>query len=357
MQYTASWRAAMLAVVLVLVLAVAPGLAVAQETRAGSTVTVGPGETVDGLDVAAATVVVHGTVNGDLNGVAADVRISGSGVVTGDVNVAAASLSIDGEVQGGVSAGVATFSLGPTGSVGGAVDVGAADATFAGQVDGDVTVGADSILVADGAILGGELRYDGALTQRSGASIAGDVVRDDSIGGNEFQFSPVPDGVGAIYGLLANLVLGAILLVAFPGTSRAVARTVSEQPVRSGGFGLLTLVAVPVGLVVLALTIVGIPLTVVGAVLFAFVAWTAVVYGWFAIASWALARADVENDWAALATGLLAAAVVGLVPILGGVASFVALLLGLGALALVLDGYRREYRGTRRGPTTDASTA
>lgn len=357
MQYNVSRRVTVLVTVILLVLAAAPGLVAAQESRAGSTVTVGPGETVDGLNVAAGTVVVHGTVNGDLNGVAADVRVSESGVVTGDVNVAAASLAIDGEVRGDVNVGVATFVLGERGAVAGSVNVGAADATLAGQVDGDVAVGADRILVADSAVLGGELRYDGDLTQRSGAAIAGDVVRDDSIGGTEFQFSPIPDGVGAVYGFLANLVLGAVLLVAFPGTTRKIARTVADTPVRAGAFGFVTLVAVPIVLVALAITIVGIPLTILGAMLFALVAWTAVVYGWFAAASWTLGRFDVENDWAALAVGLLVAAVVGLVPILGGIMTFLVFLVGLGAIALVLDGYRRDRRNARRGATTDAPTA
>ena len=348
-------RTIVLVVVLTVVLAAAPGLAVA-ESRVGSTVTVGPDETVDGLEVAAATVVVHGTVNGNLDGVAADVRIADSGVVTGDVNVAAASLTIDGEVQGSVSAGVATFVVGDTGVVGGSVDVGAASATFAGQVDGDVTVGADTILLTDGAVLAGNLRYDGDLTQRGGASVAGDVVRDDSIGQTTFEFSPIPAGFGAIYGLLANLVLGAALLLVFPGTTRKVASTVADQPARAGAFGLVTLVAVPVVLFALALTIVGIPLTILGAVLFALVAWIATVYGWFATARWTLGRLDVDNDWAALVVGLVAAAIVGFVPILGGILSFVVFLVGLGALALVLDGYRRDRRQSRRETPADVST-
>ncbi|NHN43460.1 polymer-forming cytoskeletal protein [Halorubellus sp. JP-L1] len=356
MSHTSSRRASAFVVLLVLALAITPALAAA-ETRAGSTVTVGPGETVDGLEVAAATVVVHGTVNGNLDGAAANVRISDSGVVTGDVNVAAASLRIDGEVGGDVSAGVATFVLGDGARVGGAVDVGAADATFAGQVEGDVTVGADTILVADSAALGGELRYDGDLTQRSGATVAGDVVQDESIGGNQFGFSPVPTGAGAVYGFLANLVLGAILLIAFPGTTRAIARTVADQPVRAGAFGLLTLFAVPLVLVVFALTIVGLPVTVLGAFLFALVVWTAVVYGWYAVASWALGRVDVGNDWVALAVGLLANAILEFVPVLGPVVSFAVFLAGLGALALVLDDYRRNRRNARRGTTADAPTA
>jgi len=351
-------RAVSLVLVLVLALAGAPGLAAA-ETRAGSTVTIGPNQTVDGLDVMAATVVVHGTVDGDLSGVAADVRISETGVVTGDVNVAAASLEIDGEVRGSVSAGVATFTLGDGASIGGDVDLGAADATFAGRVAGDVTVGADTLVLADTAVLDGGLRYDGDLTRANGASVAGGVVRDESLGGNQFEFSPIPDGAGAVYGLLANFVLGAVLLVAFPGTSRAIASTVTDEPVRAGVVGLVGLVAIPIALVLVALTIVGIPLSIMAAFAFGFVAWAAVVYGWYAVGVWALSRTDAESDWIALGVGLVVATAIGFVPILGGVATFVVLLLGLGALVLVLDDYRRKYRNPRRGTAagTDAPTA
>jgi cytoskeletal protein CcmA (bactofilin family) len=356
MSPTLARRAIALVMVLTLVLAAGPGLAAA-ETRAGSTVTVGPGETIDSLEVVAATVVVHGTIEGNLDGAAADVRISETGVVEGDVNIAAASLTIDGDVRGDVSAGVATFVLGDGATVAGDLNVGAADATLAGQIDGDVAIGGDTIIVADSAVIAGELRYDGDLTQREGASVAGPVVRDDSLGQTEFEFTPLPDGVGAAYGFLANLVLGAILLVAFPGTTRAIASTVAEHPLRAGGYGFLVLIAIPVVLVLIALTIVGIPLTIIGAVLFAFVAWAATVYGWFAIASWTLARLDVENKWAALTVGLLVAAALGFVPILGGIVSFLVFILGLGALALVLDSYRRDRRNAGRGTTADTPTA
>ncbi|WP_435334531.1 bactofilin family protein [Haloarchaeobius sp. TZWWS8] len=343
-------RAAVLAVTLMLVLASIPGT-VAAESAIANTYVVAEGETVNGLDVVGATVVIRGTVQGDLNAAAADVRIEETGVVTGDVNVAAASLTIAGRVEGNVNAGVATLELREGSVVGGSVAAGAADATLAGEVTGNVELGADTIRVADTAVIGGDLRYDGDLQRAEGASIAGEVVRDDTIGAGDGAFSGVAEdvleGLFTVYGFVVNLVVGALLLLVLPRFSERVAARAITDPVKSGGVGLLALIAVPVALVLLALTIIGIPFTVVGALLFALVAWVAVIYGRFAIGSWLVAKAGGDNRWLALVVGLLVGLVFSWVPVVDGVLELAVFLLGLGALALVLKeefDARRERR-------------
>ncbi|WP_435348390.1 bactofilin family protein [Haloarchaeobius sp. HRN-SO-5] len=343
---TASRRILVSLMVLVVVLGSVPGLVAAESAVAGSYV-VEEGETVDGLDVLASTVVVRGTVNGDLNGAAADVRIEDTGVVTGDLNVAAASVDIAGRVDGDVSVGAATLRLLDGAVVGGQLNVGAADVTLAGTVRGDAAVGADVISVTDSAVVGGDLRYDGDLRQAEGASVGGSVVRDETIGQTEFDVLPaVTDWVLAVYGFFVNFLLGAVLLLVLPGFSRQVADRVADSPLESGGVGLLTVVAVPVALVLVALTIVGIPITLVGAGLFALVAWVAVVYGRFALGSWLVARAGGENRWVALTVGLLLGALFDLLGWVGGVFDGAVFLLGLGALVLVL--YDRYVGGRER---------
>lgn len=68
--------------------------------------------------------------------------------------------------------------------------------------------------------------------------------------------------------------------------------------------------------------------------------------GQYAVGSWALRAAGYEHRWLALVVGLLAVTLLGAVPIVGGLVELVALLLGLGALAISL---RRSYRTRRRG--------
>jgi hypothetical protein len=128
--------------------------------------------------------------------------------------------------------------------------------------------------------------------------------------------------------------------------------------VRTGGVGLLALVGVPVGLVLLVITLVGIPLAVVGAVAFAGAVWAGLVYGQYAVGVRALAAVDREGRWSALVVGLVGFALLGAVPILGGLLELGALLLGLGALVLGLrEAYRRRSgdRPADRQSTLDES--
>ncbi|MFC4405263.1 bactofilin family protein [Haloarchaeobius iranensis] len=338
--------------IIVLVLGSMPGL-VAAETASADSYVVEEGETVDGLEVVGATVVVRGTVDGDLSGAAADVTVAETGVVTGDVNVAAANIDIAGRVDGDVSSGGASIALAETAVVGGEFRVGASDVTIAGNVAGNVVVGADTIRLTETAVIGGDLRYDGDISGVEDAAVAGSVVRDESIGGAGVDVAPwVIDGALAVYGFVTNLLLGAALLLVLPGFSRAVADRAVSDPLRSGGVGLLTVVGVPVLLVLLVLTLVGIPFAVAGAVLFGLFGWVALVYGRFALGSWLVARAGGDNRWISLTVGLLLGTLFGMLPLVGGVVDVVVSLVGLGALVLVL--YARYGRGSREEPAPEA---
>ncbi|WP_439028189.1 bactofilin family protein [Haloarchaeobius sp. DT45] len=354
-------RFVVLIVTLLVVLGSIPGTVAAEQAIAGTYV-VEEGETVNGLEVVGATVVVRGTVQGDLNGVAADVRIEDSGVVTGDVNVAAASVTIAGRVDGNVNVGTATLRVLDGAVVGGKLAAGAADATIAGEIKGDVEMGADTIRLTDTAVVGGEFRYDAEeLVGVDQASIAGPVVRDESIGSGDFGFevaSDLAEGLFVLYGFIVNLVVGAILLLVLPGFSRRVADRVTSEPVKSGGVGLLALLAVPVALVLIAITIIGIPITLVGAGLFALTAWIALIYGRFAVGTWLVERAGGENRWLALVVGLLLGALFDLLSWVGDIANLAVFLLGLGALALVLSdeiGRNRDRKSPAGEESDEAS--
>lgn len=323
--------------------------AVPAQTGPAGSIIVEEGETSGGISTAAGTVVVRGTVNGDVNAVAGDVVIAESGRVTGNVNGAAGSLRIGGTVDGNVDFASGSVIFERTARVGGNVNLGAGTVVIAGTIDGDATVGADSIRVAPTAVIGGDLRYDATLTLQEGATVEGSVVRDDSIGGGMGPVGwgtnwTVPGWADSVYGFFANLVLGIVLLGLFPRFSNEVADTVRDRPVRSGGWGLLALVAVPMVLIAFAITIIGIPVALLGVFLYLFALWVGLVYGEYSVGRLLGTRLDVGGRWTALVIGLLVFAVLGLVPILGGLALAVASLLGLGALATALVGRFRARR-------------
>lgn len=326
-------RALPAAVALLVALALLPGVAAA-DSRTGGTVVVGADEVVDGdLRATGGTVVVRGEVTGDLEAVAGSVVVEGT--VGGDVNGSAGAVRVDGDVGGTVNVGAGSVYLAEGSSVGD-LNVGAGSVVVAGTVAGDARVGAEEITLADTAVVEGDFVYDGDLTRADGAQVAGEVREDPELardGGSGFD---VPSGAGAVYGVLATLAAGAALLFLFPRFADDVAAGAAARPLRTGGVGLLALIAIPLVCVAAMLTVVGVPLGLVGLLLYAVFLLVAAVYGDFVVGSWALSYAGVESRWAALVAGVVGLALVGLVPYLGGIVGFLAFLLGLGSVSAEL---------------------
>lgn len=356
-------------VAVLLVVASAPGLALAQEAssqsqiRTGGTVVVGPAETVAGdLEVTGGTVLIDGTVQGDLTATGGNVVVAGT--VAGDVVATGGSVAIEGTVGGNVAALGGAIVLREGATVDGRFEAVAGDVRIDGAILGDAVVAADTIAVGDAASVGGALEYNrdaSSFSAAPGATIAGGAVAvqdpaftgfPDGVPFGGGGFAPViPSWVGAVYGFFANLLLGVVLLAVAPGLGRRVAGVGTTDTLRAGGVGLLALLAVPVLLIAAAITIVGIPLSLAGFVVFLATLWVASVYGAFVVGTRLLGYADRDNRWLALLVGLLIVGLVGAVPLVGGLVGFLVLLLGLGAFALALRG---ESGGDGDGPVASA---
>ncbi|WP_049927592.1 bactofilin family protein [Halopiger goleimassiliensis] len=328
---------------------IAPIASAQSETGIGGEVVVADGETVDSIEGIAGSVTVEegGTVTGDVNALAGDVRIGGT--VEGDVSTAAGNVRVLGEVEGDVAGAAGNVVVAEDATVGGSLEAGAGTVQLDGTVEGDVSVGADTVVLGDDASIAGDLRYGGSLEGDTDA-VAGEVTYDPSLGLELLPtIQPFTEWLFALYTLALNLLLGAALLVLFPRFSSGVAERVAGDPVRTGVAGLVALVGVPILLIAIAITVVGIPLSVAGAFLFALVAWIGLVYGRFAVAAWLLGAIDVDNRWLALVVGLAGAAVLVRIPFVGGLLNLVVFLLGLGALAMGLYDHRRRHRVEPRG--------
>ena len=350
-------RKSVLAVALAafLLLAAVPA-PVAAETRTGGSVVVGQNETVsEDLTAVGGTVVIRGTVEGDLTAFAGNVLVADTATVRGNVETAAGNVRIEGNVTGDVEAGTGNIVVGESGTVGGSLSASAGYAQLDGTVRGDVRVAGERFRIGPSAVVNGDVVYDVETFDRApGARITGAVREDQSLfddgGPAPGPTPPTPDGTGVLFGLATNLLLGAALLVVLPRFSADVAARATDDPLRSAGVGLLAFVAVPILLVLLAITIVGIPLSLAGAIAYALTLWVAAVYGMYAVGVWGLSLADGESKWVALVLGVAAVSLVGLIPILGAFVQFLVLLLGFGALTRAA---RRRYRG-RRAPRREA---
>jgi cytoskeletal protein CcmA (bactofilin family) len=370
-----------LVALVVLVLAFTPSSAAAADIRQGQDITIGATESIeDDLYAFGTNISINGTIHGDL--VAAGSNISVDGTVTGDVIVAGNSITIRGQVGGSVRAagnmivldgkvtndlifGGNEVTILSNGRVGRDAVIGSANGTITGQIGRDLQAGStnlkidggvggnvmatvDRLQLTDRATIGGNLKY----TSKNEAQIANtSAVK----GSTERQVpqdgrAPLVTGPAALVvewlkGLIGLLILGILVVFFFPGFSRRAGEALVRSPWLTLAIGALVLIGLPIlailffavgaliggwwiGFVVIALLVVvlalSLPVAAVG------------VGG----ALLRMTRRPVPV-WLALFIGLIVLLLVALIPILGGLVIFCALLFGMGATTIAVVGNRR----------------
>jgi cytoskeletal protein CcmA (bactofilin family) len=365
----------------VLILAMTPTPAAAADIRQGQDITIGTTETIeDDLYAFGTNIAINGTIHGDL--IAAGNFITIDGTVTGDVIAGGQSVTIRGQVGGSVRAAGNTIVLDgkvandllfggneltilSNGRVGRDVIVGASNATVTGQIGRDLQAGGtnvkidggvggnvlatvDKLQLTDRATIGGNLKYtsknDAQIANAS--SVKGSIERQTPANDR----APLVTGPAALViewlkGLIGLLILGILVVFFFPGFSRRAGEALVRSPWLTLGIGALVLIGLPIlsilffavgaliggwwiGFVVLAMfgvvLALGIPVAAVG------------VGG----ALLRIAHRPVPV-WLALIIGLIVLLLVALIPILGGLVIFCALLFGMGATTMAVVGNRR----------------
>ncbi len=365
-------------VVLMLGLTSAP--AAAADIRSGD-ITIDVGQTIeDDLYVAGGNIAINGTIHGDL--IAAGNFISIDGTVTGDVIAAGQSVTIRGQVGGSVRAAGNTVVLDgkvtndllvagneltilSNGRVGRDAIVGSTNTTISGQVGRDLQAGStnvkidggiggnvlasvDRLQLTDRATVGGNLKYTSKTEAQiaNTSSVKGSTERQIPESGR----APLVTGPAALVlewlkGLIGLLILGILVVFFFPGFSRRAGEALVHSPWLTLAIGALVLVGLPIlavvffavgaliggwwiGFVVLALLVVALALSIPVA---------AVGIGGALLR---IARRPVPV-WFALLIGLIVLLLVALIPILGGIVIFCALLFGIGATTIAVVGNRR----------------
>jgi len=365
---------------IVLFLGFTPSPAAAADIRSGD-ITIEASETIeDDLYVAGGNIAINGTIHGDL--IAAGNFISVDGTVTGDVIAAGQSVTIRGQGGGSVRAagnpvvveGKVTndllvagneLTILSNGRVGRDAIVGSTNTTISGQVGRDLQAGStnvkidggiggnvlasvDRLQLTDRATVGGNLKYTSKTEAQiaNPASVKGTVERQIPESGR----APLVTGPAALVlewlkGLIGLLILGILVVFFFPGFSRRAGEALVHSPWLTLAIGALVLVGLPIlsvlffavgaliggwwiGFVVLALLVVALALSIPVA---------AVGIGGALLR---IARRPVPV-WFALLIGLIVLLLVALIPILGGLVIFCALLFGMGATTIAVVGNRR----------------
>jgi uncharacterized membrane protein YccF (DUF307 family) len=218
-----------------------------------------------------------------------------------------------------------------------------------GTFGGDVTLRGGEIKLAPNTKIAGNLTYatDEELKLPEGAQVSGTIIRKEWKSGDNWMADfglgkLIGFAIAALVGVTAALLLFSGVVLAFfaPQVNRAAA-TVTDQPLQSLGLGVLLAIALPVTVIVLMITIIGIPLG-----LFVMAAYGVLFgLGIVVVAYWvgmyirdvfthdkATPRYLTALGWTLV--GLVAFTLVGLIPLLGNLAQFFALVTGFGAFIL-----------------------
>jgi cytoskeletal protein CcmA (bactofilin family) len=378
------WLPALAALVLITLLALTASAALATDrlggkVRFGDTITVPSSETVDhDLYVLAGTINVNGAVKGDLIVLGGQVTINGP--VSGELVIGGGDVTVNGAVAGNLrgSGGQVTIN----GEVGKDLAMAAGRLTVTGKVDGDLLFAAGQAEVrgnVTGSIEGG----------------AGNYTRTGSVGGTEevsigqgAQPRPVASTGNAVLDAIRQFVvvflLGALALWLIPRTIHGAEETLRDRTLLSFASGLVTCIGYVLGviLVVILMILLGIifglltlgslvAIEVFAGILLIFLAsftfFVAAAFLADALVGLALGRwvvpalgmrmsTDRWSELGLLAAGAAIVVIVTWLPVVGWIFKLAVVLVGFGALVLVLWNMWRG-RGTPAAPATPVAPA
>lgn len=285
------------------------------------------------------SVSMRGTVGGDLTASGFNVRTASGAQIAGNARIAGGRITIDGPILGALAA------------AGGKV-------TLNSEVTGDVLLAGETLTFGPDARIGGTLTY--SAPER--LDIPVHVVPADRISFEPYQRSKVmknahemwsdweypvlPTFLTILSGFLVTLgfffVIGALFLTLAPTQVRHLRRSIDARPgmaLLSGVIGLSMLFGlVPISV----LTVVGLPLVPI--VLLALVAlWTlGYVLGAYVLAMRVLRGVGTDENPAiwlrlfALILGVTIVSLLNFIPVVGWMANFALVLLGIGGMTTAL---------------------
>ena len=275
----------------------------ALERRSGETVTITKEQTIDDTLVAAGeTVVIDGVITKDLFAFARRIVVRGS--IGGNLIAFAEDITVQGQVGGMVLGAGASMDLinatvsgdlwgagesvriDPATQIAGNATIAARRAEIAGQIEHDALTFAGKLEVSgrvgrnldvfarrvhllNDARIGGDLRLrtdrDNALRQSATSAVGGEVnVHSDEMH-YESRGRHVHGGyyLLQLFRLISAFIAGLVLLWCVP-CLRALNISNGTEGLKTVGIGLLTVIALPVFMLVSAVTLVGLPFAVIG---------------------------------------------------------------------------------------------
>jgi hypothetical protein len=230
-----------------------------------------------------------------------------------------------------------------SGVVGKSVIIGAGRLVVSNVIGGDLDVAAGTIRLTSKANVTGDFTY----SSREAASIDSEAKIDGKVTQKQLpiEIRPSIEGLLALYAgvkllfvlasFISTLILGLLLIRVYPIFSKKAMAQIQDQPLASAGLGFLTLILTPIIVGILGMTFIGLPLALILLAVFFIYLYLARIFviAWVGHLIFDRLGKAYHAKWA-FVTGLIVYSFISLLPFLGTIATFLAILFGLGALLL-----------------------
>lgn len=309
------------------------------------------GTVLDDVRAAGGTLTISGHIGGDLLVTGGTISVERDAIIDGTVAVSGGTVAFGGIARGIFKSVAGKLDL--NGTVEKDFEFNGGELTLNGTIGGASQLVAQNITIGGNAALRGPVRYWAEAGEisfgnalQNGATATFDPSLRKHFEQPDAKFLGFASFLAVMWYLLAGFTLLWLGQWFFGRTFKAAATTASAEPVRSLGYGFLYFVVVPVGIVLLFITVIGIPIGLI-ALLF---------YGlFFALAS--IITALVGANWidqrkaynwrllqlVFVALGLLVVLkLLTFIPFLGWIVKIAAVLIAFGAILDNTRIFRRD---------------
>ncbi len=211
------------------------------------------------------------------------------------------------------------------------------------KIDGDVNLAAEKIEIGKDAVINGTLKYEEGATINI---IDGSKIEKTEVVPNKtvsIQINPVDIFMEKVISFITILVTGLILLVINKKVLKKIDKMKNDFSTiaKTVGMGFLFLIVTPIAAIIVLCTLVGIPLSIITLLLYGILIYLSVIPTAYYLGK-VLLKDKIENTYLLFAVSLLIIFIVKLIPIVGGIVSFLSLCFGLGIDTILIKDYIKQ---------------
>ena len=211
--------------------------------------------------------------------------------------------------------------------------------TIKGKISGNLTAYAENIIIEDGAIITGTLKYakDSKLQMRDSATIGNKVQEDISIKNGSFTIKTdfATKLAAKFFSLINMLVIALIFMLLFPKLFEKIEKEDAKSILSKLGFGLLTLLVAPLFAIILMVTVVGVSTGLIMLNVYIVSIYLSKMFTGYYISN-LLLKDKVKNKYLVLLIGICGLTVAKIIPFIGILVSICSLFIGLGLVVTLI---------------------